>query len=502
MPEKIRKIIIWSTVAIITISTFFIVKGLNIESDTALFPILGRDIAGGNLFLGDWFGTEQPLNFLLLGVQSFWSFFIHNYFIANAISTVSILGLLAVTIFFSIKGLSAGKSPNIFSILILMIIIVTMQTDLLIQSIPHLTTALCATFFAYIYYIKRESNWAKWAIIAMIIFWTDDLLYLYLLFPLLAENIIYYFKNKKWDNTTDWLMYGMLGYMFRKLIIAGRGIEHITYDSGNIFINLSTIPDRLLFVLKRFLELFSFSWDKINPTNAVAFIFFGGMLLLAVYSKYKLSNKVIKETSYDNRLLTFMFLGLIVVFAFVLLQTSSKWQSIKYMPFIFLNIIIFLGYHLNEKFDDKKLGIILICTFIASSVIKPMFYNPWPSESIKERSEVANTIRVENLHNGFTTQTLYNTMKVAMNDSRFAPIFEDYGTKKMAPVEFEANKNDFYDKIFDFVLAVKDPQPDDSLTDENIRIHFGNPKRTIDVGKMRLYIYDNITDKIEKPVRY
>jgi hypothetical protein len=119
--------------------------------------------------------------------------------------------------------------------------------------------------------------------------------------------------------------------------------------------------------------------------------------------------------------------------------------------------------------------------------------------ALKERLEIARIIRAENLSNGYAFYGNGLSTNFVMNEQRVAAI----RPKSKEPMLWAIDKNTFYRPgKFDFVIAWKNNQGDwwnHDWNDKEIQENFGKPQKIIDSGRVRLYIYEDITDKVTKP---
>lgn len=510
----------WLGIIAIAVSTFMLANSLYMDPDNAWFPIMGRGIAEGNIFLTNWISGTQTFYFPYVHIEAFWALFFKNYQIAHAISVTTLVLLLGAIMLLAIKGLSnQKKKANVFAALIPIVVFTTLYIAVVSLSFAHLAPAMSLIVVAYLYYVARDNKWSKWGIVGLLACWTDDLNYVYFLAPIVLENILYYIKNKQSDPMFKWIAVGMLVYAIRRSLFMDVGIEYIGYDtvsSGLIdIVGIQNFPHKIAKIFLNFMNLFSiipYDGFKINTQNFVPVFFFAAVASLSVYLHFTSGKKIIKEKFSDkNRFLSFFIISSVSLFALVLFfnidPDNIKYSNTtRYLFPIFINFLIVFGHWINEKLSNKDACILFIFTCVLSIPQQPRFYNKYSLQAIQERTKLVNTIYDEKLHSGYAASGNALNTNFMLNKNLVASVHKSNASGKIIAVtDYQLNKADFYRAKFDFVITWIDNPPynnfENTLLNDDIIETFGLPKKTIDIDRLRLYIYDhNISNKIKKPM--
>jgi hypothetical protein len=182
---------------------------------------------------------------------------------------------------------------------------------------------------------------------------------------------------------------------------------------------------------------------------------------------------------------------------------SQIGHSGRYVTGAFVNCLILLVYWMNTNaFASKKSGLISIAAIILSFVYQAGQGRYSPDPLLEERQAIADIIRAGDLHNGYAWYGNGLSTNFVLNEQRVAAISEY--TNEPFPALWNIDKTIFYRKEpFDFLIAWRERSEGEwkmyDWDDDKIREFFGVPRKVIDEGRVRIYVYDDITDKVPKP---
>jgi hypothetical protein len=499
---RFAKIIAVIGSGIIATSLFISTNMAYMNSDNSFYALSGRDIAEGNILLNGWIGSTISHYFPYITIEAFWAIFFHNNQVVHALSIVSLSFLFACVLYFTIKGL-LGEKPNIFIILSLIVIFTSIRSDVLTDSFAHLAPMLCAIVAAYLYYCERDKKWAKWLIVALLFSWIDNYNLVYFLIPIILENIIYAISEKKLDPMLKWVALGMVCCALRVVIFKDFGMvvpgaDNIISSAATIT-NLEDLEHRLLLVYESLNVLFSSNFWGRRIDAAFFGILFSCFLLLAIILKYRYSVIALRgRYSEKNRFLSFFLIGSILIIGIQLFTKMSIGS--RYLIGFYVNSLVIVGYWVGVKgicANRNTVVFIIVLLFSISYQINQKRYEI--DHNLKARQAIVSLIHNEGLHSGFSWFGNALSTNFLLNEKRVATL----GYKSTQPMLWMIDKKSFYPKEkFDFVLSWKDANTGEwgmyDLDDQAILHHFGSPKKTIDIDRFRIYIYEDISDKVDK----
>ncbi|MCL2626071.1 MAG: hypothetical protein FWD46_04550 [Cystobacterineae bacterium] len=501
--ENISKWIAGVGIGLMCISLFITTKLDYVHSDNAWYAITGRALAEGNILLRDFVGSTISHYFPYSAMEGFWSLFFRNYEIVHALSMVSLTVLLGGVLFLAVQVL-LWKRPSIFPILAFAALIISMSSIELAEAFTHVAPMLCTLSAACLYYSKNSSPWVKCGIVALLACWIDNYNIVYFLIPIVFENVFYSIKTKKIDPMAKWVVLGMAVYAIRYMLLKNIGLKVPgatgILERGRTLVHFNELGNSFSNVYLSLAQLFSANFWGMKLEWAIPGLYFSVAMFLAIYLQAKYSIQIYKEKSSDkNRFMIFLLLGSVFVLGTELFSKIEK--TPRYLAGFFINGLIILGYWLNTKWPTgKKLGVLFVVTFLVSIIYQTTHGRYRMNPKLKERQEIAKIIRAENLNNGYAWFGNALSTNFVLNEQRIATI----SYKPHAPMLWLVDKKTFYRPgKFDFLIAWKDEQQDEwseyDWNNQEIRDFFGDPKKTIEVGRARIYVYDDITDKVEKP---
>ncbi|MCL2011256.1 MAG: hypothetical protein FWG75_00495 [Cystobacterineae bacterium] len=509
--EKASKWIAGAGILLLGISLFVATKQAYVNSDNAWYAIMGRGIAEGNILLKNFMGSTMSHYFPYAIIEGFWSLFFHHYELVHTLSILSLTLFWGYVLFLAIQVLSE-KKPNIFIILTLVTLVVSMPPTLLAEAYVHFAPVLCALLAACLYYGKNRSTWVKYGIIALLASWTNNYNIVYFLIPITLENLLYYIKTKKIDPMAKWVVVGMVAYLIRHMLLKNIGLEvpgaSPILESARTLTHFGELGDNFSKIYLSFSALFSADFWGMKLEKAIPSLWFFIAMLLALYVQAKYSLKIYKEkSSEENRFMVFLLLGSISILGIHLF--SQLLISSRYLTSLFINSLVILGYGLNRRWPEgKKLGMIFIVTFALSMIHQTIHGRYGVDPKLKERQEIAKVIRSEKLNNGYAWFGNSLSINFVMNEQRIASLHP----RTNNPMLWLVDKNTFYRPgKFDFLISWIDGGAvawreegggewgEHDLNDSEIREIFGNPRKVVKVGRVRLYVYEDITDKVKKP---
>jgi hypothetical protein len=320
----------------------------------------------------------------------------------------------------------------------------------------------------------------------------------------MLENSLYYIKTKKIDPMAKWIVFGMVAFVVRHLLLKNVGLKvpgaSPILESARTISHFSDMGNNFSNAYLSLVGFFSANFWGMKLEWALPSLYFSIALFLALYLQAKYSFEIYKEKSSDeNRFMVFLLLGSLSILGLQLFSQISATH--RYIVGTFINGLVILGHWLNTKWPSgKKLSIIFIATFAASIAYQVSHHRYKKNPLLKERQEIAKAIRAEHLNNGYAWFGNALSTNFILNEQRVATL--DY--KSNYPMLWLIDRNTFYRPgKFDFIIAWKDGKNGDwgeyDLNDDEIRKYFGTPEKTIEIGRARIYVYDDITDKVKKP---
>ena len=494
-----NKYIAWISVLIMGAALFIATYLGYMNSDNSWYAIIGRGIADRNLLLNGWVGSTISHYFPYGLTEAFWAFFIHNYRIAHALSIVTLISMLGGAIFLGIKGL-VGKTPNIFSVLTPMAIVIAIDPQLLTDSLSHIAPLITMLVATYLYYFARDKIWAKSGIIALLACWTDNYNLVYFLIPIVFENILFFIKTKRIDPMIKWIVLGMIIYAIRMIIFNDVGLyipgSHRVMQRVYTIIPFTDIWSNFLNAYGNLHELFASIFRGYKYMGLIFPIYFLAFMLFSVYLKYKHGLKILTTRSWDkNRFLTFLLAG---IFLIISIRIFTKIPNEpRYLVGPFVNMLIILGWWLNGNKHVRTISIITLVMAIGQMATLHRFK---ADPQNKERMQIAEIIKNENLNYGVAWFGNALSTNFALNEQRVATLYK----KSAKYYNWMIDKHVYHMGKIDFIIAWTENRGVENwkqydLDDSEIREYFGKPKKVIETKNTRIYIYDDITNKVEKP---
>jgi hypothetical protein len=197
--------------------------------------------------------------------------------------------------------------------------------------------------------------------------------------------------------------------------------------------------------------------------------------------------------------MTFLVIGAFLLLGINIFSQISNGS--RYVAGVFVNCLVLLVYWMNTNaLAAKKSGLICLAVIILSFVYQAAQGRYSLDPLLKERQAIAEIIRTENLHNGYAWYGNGLATNFVLTESSVAVI----SPQSNEPQLWNIDKTIFYRKDpFDFLITWRDESEGEwgkyDWDDDEIRKFFGVPRKVIDEGRVRIYVYDDIADKVPKP---
>jgi hypothetical protein len=476
------------------------------NSDNAWYAMVGRGIAEGNIMLKGWVGSTMSHYFPYGLMEAFWSLFIHRYDDAHALSIVSLSILLFAAMWLTLKIL-LGKNPRMFSMLTLAPIVIAMEPSMLADSFAHIAPLIPTLFIVCLYYgDQRDRKWTNCLTTFLIACWSDAYCFVYFFIPLVLENILFFLKTKKIDSRLGWMVSGVTIYISRSIILKKLRIgifvpgikAHLR--AAKKLATFKNIGRKIVATYWGLMRLFSANFLGNTATRVLPNLCFALLLLISLWLHYNYSREICKKKfPEERRFMVFLLISSLSIFGLLIFSTLLNHE--RYLVGPFLNSLIILGYWLNIKFDsDGKLAAISTITLLSSLLVQLNAGRYRMDQRLIDRRKMAAVIHQENLHGGYAWFDNAQSMNFILNEQKIATICDCPGTLCLWLV----NKRTFCQNKFDFVLSLTDVRNGSMGWEDwecengnDVLKQFGIPKKTVDVGNVRLYIYDDITGVVK-----
>jgi hypothetical protein len=282
------------------------------------------------------------------------------------------------------------------------------------------------------------------------------------------------------------------------IIVPGAGP---TYEKAMHIVEFEAFDEHISTLYKGLSTLFSAGfWGKNIFLALPQFIFFAVMIAsFSIYMIYcvNIVKKAYNIYSYYSRFMIFIIFSIsisLLFFCFSGIELRSR-----YLSGIFINILILLCYAVNKSKNISQYFILsaFLCLFL-SSLLCQLFDGRYKvDEKLADRREIAKFIVSKKLHGGYAWFGNALSTNFVLNELRVAPL----DNKPYKPFLWLVNLDVFSQDKFDFILGFRNKINKDwdgsDIGENEIRRYFGNPKETADIGRVRIYIFeDDISDKI------
>ncbi|MDR2778163.1 MAG: hypothetical protein LBB13_01485 [Rickettsiales bacterium] len=510
--KKHLKHIYWLFSLVLCVSLFVATKFSYTNSDDAWYAMVGRGIAEGNIMLKGWIGSSMSHYFPYGLVEAFWSLFIHKYRDVHALSIISLSILLFAVMWLTLKIL-LGKNPRMFSLLTMAAIVAAMEPCVLSDSFAHLAPLIPTLLTTCLYYGSRKDRWVNYLIAFLIACWSDAYCLAYFFIPLIGENVLFFLKTRKVDYHLGWVILGVAIYLVRSALMTKLGIgmfinvQDINLNTMGRFKQICWITPlehlglRVLNIYREFSHMYSaYLWNKM-VIRALPNLYFTMLMLISLWLHHSYFREICEEKKFPekHRFMVFLLISSLFIYALLFFTVVPIWH--RYISGPFLNGLIMLAYWLNVKFDsDGELGVISLMTLLFSLLVQINDGRYRMDQRLIDRRKMAAIIRQENLHGGYAWFGNVQSMNFILNEQKIAIV-------RGCPCtlwEWEIDKKTFCQDKFDFVLSPIDARNNamgwenwECENSSDVLKQFGIPKKTVDVGSIRLYIYDDITGVLE-----
>ncbi|GHU26656.1 hypothetical protein FACS1894152_1720 [Bacilli bacterium] len=470
------------------------------NSDNSWYAIMGKGIANGNILLRDWIGSSLSHYFPYAVVEAFWALFINSYRAIHALSIVSLTAVFFTIVWFLLKIL-LKETQSLLSILSAVTIFIAIHPADMSDAYAHLAPMLITLMVVYLYYRRETFDVkSKITITALLGCWIDGYNYAYFLLPMIIENIFYCIKTKKFDTKIVWIFIGMLVFVLRHVIMKSFVIKVPGFPKSyyTTFIQYNELPGKLNRFYVCFIQLFSADFWGRKVFKAIPQIAFTVVMFFTMFLHFLYARRIVKEYDSDarNRLMLFILVSSFAVFGVDVFSTI--FIHARYTVGIFVNSLILLCYWLNMEDEVHRFQTLIFLTLFALSVLYQKQQGRYRTDArLKERRRIAKILKREGLHRGYATFGNALSTNFVANETIAAPI-----NKFFAPLQWLSNQAVYSSSKFYFVMRwISDGEWSDwDPSEEEVLDHFGNPVKTIDEGRVRIYIYDHdLSDKVQKP---
>ena len=482
-----------------------------------VFPtLMGKEIASGNILLANSYSTEGLSNYAPYSlVEAFFALFTSNSRVIHGLAMIALNSMLFIAIYHATKTL-LGKKPNIFIILSFAAIF-SVQTrmgnglDCNWAHIPLLSLAIVCLYYGS----EKFDIKIKLALIGLFALWCDKYDYLYFLIPFGIENLINYIRTRKFDRRLIYVGIGLVVHFVLTILRSHLSPEYtiFVYDYSNHrfenFTHIEKIWDRFAQLYTSFSYWFSALFFGKKIINSIPNLIFAAIMVFTLTMPFLFTKKLIKEykeTDNNTRLLTFLSLSAVIMFFVLWLSQASVFHGEqRYLAGIVINAIILACYWLDK--NSKTTRIVLFSPFIFLFIMALSFtQNSYRMNGHQKLfHNLIKVLEQEGLSKGLAGLHLANPLNFYANRTIVGNLGNEIGDhnhpawRSWDQGSWLSN-NDIYDTSGPFNFFVSEKVEEKQViyfSDSEIRQYLGEPKKTIDVELWRIYIYDDITSKVQ-----
>lgn len=459
------------------------------DSDAAISSAMGLDIASGNIFLKNWFLCTTSFYFTDLFLHGIVYFFTQNMF-----ATAFITGTIIVFMFFTGTYLIYKKiSPKDKSFLLffsLSCFYLSACASYLTRSPSHVATIAFSLFALYFYFSNFRGSKILFALITFMAVSSDKYAVIYVVFPLIIENIIFFVQNKKFERKIIWAVLSLICAAIFNIWV--QKSHYIVPGIPLQFIGKESLGNKLAYLFWGPLEYFDGNfWGKhINLNSELLYnlLYSAAACVLIVVQFW-----FVFRHQFQNRITrTLLISSCVIACSVILINLADEpryYLGLITNGFILLNVYLSLwNEHFSKIWKENQLLFkivkISLCVFLILSAFYKTVLRYAELKDLPEK-EIADIIKKNNLQYGIASFWNAYNLNLLLNENKLMAIHPN--GEKFAWL----GKNTWYDRPITFALVNKPRTADEInyfLPEETIYT-LGDIKQIIETQKYKIYVY-------------